>query len=168
MSFAKKAYAYFDGLPPWAKGVTAVGLLAVSYFAAKGIIDRVKANAQNKNYRESVKNAQQDLSQLLKSGAKLSYSQSVYNGYVSTLKSAFDGWGTSTSHIYSVMNMMKNNADVLQLIIAYGIQTIKGGWMQSDYTSDLPGALAEECDSIEMWGINKILRDNGVTYQFAG
>lgn len=163
---AFQPYKYFKDLPPWAKGVVVVGGGVALYFASKGIIDRIKANAQNKNYRQSVDNARKDLDALLKSGMKLSYSQSVYDGYVSTLLAAFNGWGTSTYHTFGVFAKMKNNADVLKLIATYGIQTIKGGWMQSDYTSDLPGAISEEMDWIEIRALNKIMKDNGVSYQF--
>jgi hypothetical protein len=63
---------------------------------------------------------------------------------------------------------MKNRADVLQLIVSYGIQTIQGGWLQEDIKTDLPGAIAEEMDSIEIWALNKILKNNNVDYQFGG
>jgi hypothetical protein len=168
MSILKTSYKFWDGLPIWAKGALAVGGGVAIYFTAKSIIDRIKQDAQSKNYRTSVANAKQDLESLLRSGVKLSYSSSQYNGYVSTLIAAFSGWGTNTYQIYGVFDKMKNRADVLQLIVSYGIQTIQGGWLQEDIKTDLPGAIAEEMDSIEIWALNKILKNNNVDYQFGG
>lgn len=168
MSVVKKSYEFFHELPVWAKGVLAVGGAAAIYFAARGIINRIKQDAQNKNYRTSVANAKKDLETLLRAGVKLTYQPSQYNGYVSTLLSAFNGWGTRNYQVYGVFDKMKNKADVLQLIIAYDIQTIKGTWPQTDFKSDLPGAIADEMDSIEIWSLNKILKNNGVDYQFGG
>lgn len=171
MSVVKNSYQFYKELPTWAKGVIAVGGLAILYFAGKSIFDRIKKDASTKDAQQVVADSKKDLQTLLNSGMKLSYPVSNYSVFSSTLITAFNGYGTAETLIYGVFQAMKNEADVLQLIISFGLRTIKGGcflgFCQDDvYKIDLPGAIANEMLKPEKDKINGILKNNNVDYQF--
>jgi hypothetical protein len=171
MSVVKNSYQFYTELPTWAKGVIAVGGLAILYFAGKSVFDRIKKDAATKDSQQVVTDSKRDLQMLLNSGMKLSYPVSNYAVFSSTLIAAFNGYGTAETMVYSVFNSMKNEADVLQLIISFGLRTIKGGcflgFCQDDvYKIDLPGAIANEMLQSEKDEINTILKKNNVDYQF--
>lgn len=164
-------YQFFKELPPWAKGVVVVGGLAVIYFAGKSIFDRIKKDAESKNSKQVVTDSKKDLQSLLNKGIRLSYPVSTYTALASSLNVAFNGFGTAETQVYAIMGQMKNEADILQLIVSFDLRTIKGGSLfgisQADtYKIDLPGAIHDEMLVEEIQHINQILKNNNVDYQF--
>jgi predicted GNAT family N-acyltransferase len=67
---ANKAFSYYKELPAWAKGVVVVGGLAVTYIFVSQIISRIKKQASDKENRQAVESAKDDLQDLSKRGVK--------------------------------------------------------------------------------------------------
>ena len=82
-----------------------------------------------------------------------------------SLFDAFDGYGTDNTAVYDTFGKLKNEADMLYLIKAYGIRTIssgRGNFFVKDYTGDLFGSIKSEMDTSEIATINQILTNKGI------
>jgi hypothetical protein len=100
---------------------------------------------------------------LRKLGQTPSYSDTSYVGFADKINSAgVTGFGTDENAIYDVFQQMKNDADVLKLIAAFGNRRIEFSlaW------AGLSGWLRSELDAREIAKINAILAGKGITYRF--
>lgn len=164
----EKALDFYNGLPAWAKGVLVVGTGVVIYFAAKGIIQRIKKDATSRDSNKAVSDAATDLNRLLSAGQKLTYSQSQYDSFAQKIFSAVNGYGTAETQIYDVFNQMKNKVDVLKLIVTFGVRTVPSGqWNpEPDATGDLSFILVDELLQSELDAVNQILKNKNIDYKF--
>ncbi len=99
--------------------------------------------------------ANKDLKEEISSGGKLSFSGSEYSNMADSLHGAMKGLGTNTDTVYSVFYKLNTKADVLQLIVSFGV---RGGenlsqWMNGEY-------------KIKVSTINSILASKGIDYTF--
>jgi len=121
-------------------------IIVVLYFGTKKIITLIKgAQLSEKS----------ELQQLINSGQTLSYTESQYKTYANKLYVAMKGLGTDTTAIYAVFNAMRNTADVMKLVTAFGVRD------EEDLSEWMAG---EKFLDIEI--INKTLRAKGIEYQF--
>lgn len=184
-----KAYEVWTGLPTWAKGVIAVGGIAVTYFAVRGIWKRIKLNAELEKARKTQQEFKNDLNNLARNGIKPSYAKSQYNAWADSIQkqfsgcdwnnNAFDmsdplfGWAGSFSGsgkvLVKILENLKNDADFAALNEAYGIRTYDqcGIWpFATDFTGNLFQAVIDELDNGEINAINKRLAKKGIKYKF--
>lgn len=155
----------FTGLPLWAKGVLALLIVVVIIYIAiqaknivKGISDKIaekKAEAETKS----------ELKDYAKQGIKPSYPDSQFKAWSHKLQAAMDGFGTDEEAIYDVFRLMKNDADVLKLIDAYGTRTFPGMW-GGEVSFTLSSALQSELTRPEITKLNGILETAGIAYRF--
>ncbi len=110
-------------------------------------------------------NYQQDAAAQQAAGIKLTYPKSQYSIFADTLEEAFEYMGTDQEAIESVFSKMMNDADVTELIKAYGVRANSFiGWA-NDYT--LPQLITSELQRGEIQTyINKPLEKNGVNFRF--
>lgn len=155
----------FTGLPLWAKGVLAlliVGIIIYIAIQAKNIIKSVSDKIAEKKSEAATKS---ELKDYAKQGIKPSYMDSQYKGWANKIGAAMDGFGTDEDAIYDVFRLMKNDADVLKLIEAYGTRTFPGMFMgETSFT--LSSALQDELNRSELNKLNGILRNAGISYTF--
>ena len=83
----------------------------------------------------------------------LSYEDSQYMSFASSLKSAFYGPGTTEETVFRVLRQLNTKDDWNKLVSVYG--TDKDGY-------DLPGRLSYELNNREMERVNEILNKIGV------
>lgn len=121
-----------------------------------------------KDGSDTVANAKDELAQLSESGTSPNYSSSQFAGWSDSLQEAMEGVGTDEEVILNVFKYMKNKADVLALIKAFGIR---------DYTDDkfiiwnvkpfnLNQWLANELSVSNLADLNSLLKKEGINYTF--
>ena len=94
---------------------------------------------------------------------KLSYRSSQYKAFATALHNAFvETVGTDEDAIYSVMNKMKNECDLLQVIAEFGVRRQEWGFEKLN----LPQFINDEMSTKELQTVNSILRRKGITYRF--
>lgn len=186
-----KALEVWNGLPPWAKGVVAVGGLAVVYFAGRPIYQAIKRKIESANARKTKVEFTDDLRRLANQGIRPTFLQSQYLGWADQIQNQFSGcdfqqnvfdmsdpllwWAGSYSGsgklIVGIVKSLRNDADFAALVIAYGVRTypqcgsIFGFNLFDDVTGNLFGAIIDELDQGERDGINKYLESKGITYR---
>jgi hypothetical protein len=163
----KGLYKYYEGLPPWGKGVFVVGVGLGAYLLFKVVSDKAKQASAIRDAKKTLQDVNNDLRNLQNQGVRPSYSESQYKIYADGLFTCFDGWGTCAGYMVT-FQQMNNDADVLKLIQAYGVRTIPSGKFNPipDFTGTLPQALRDELQTIHIMGINNILKNKGIKYQF--
>ena len=175
MNIFKATYDGFRGLPGWAQGVIAVGTGVIGYFAVRGVINRIKSQAQVAKEKESLDQVKKDLKNLTNSGVRKSYPDSQYKQWADSLEKQFAGCDTSSlfsvdvpliggysgsgTKLYNILNQMKNDADMLALVDAYGLRTYDqcGIWSGDFGPATLSQAVADELENDEIDGINAML-----------
>jgi hypothetical protein len=176
---ANKVYQYYTELPPWAKGVAVVGLLAVTYFTGHSIYKGIQTAINNKKANIAVDEAKTEITSLSKAGTNPSYPDSQYALWADKIKAQFDGcdWSVgagglvltaSGQTLFDIVLQLKNNADYLKLITAFGTRTYAEcmSWLTKDFSGTLTAAVADELSTSEISKINAALSSRGITYQF--
>jgi hypothetical protein len=184
----QKVISLYKELPPWARGVIAVGGLAVVYFTARAIINKIKENQSLKDAKKTQQEFQDDLSDLKKRGVNPTFPASQYQGWADQIEKQFSGcdfqqnvfdmsdplffWaGTysgSGKNLVSILKNFKNDADFASLVTAYKVRTYDqcGTWpFAGDFTGNLFAAISDELDQGEKDGINSMLAKQGITYR---
>lgn len=158
----------FEGLPTWAKGVIAVAgtgvVVIVGYLIYSSVSTRLKHAG---DYKEQ-KDVKDDLKDLESQNIKPSFTDSQYSTWASKLFSAFDGYQSDESAVYNVFSNMKNNADVLKLINAYGVREISSGKLnpEPNFKGTLSGAITAELDAEEVRALNLLLANKKIGIKF--
>lgn len=166
----------FKNIPWWAWLI----ILAVIIYGVYRLIKYLTVTLpQSKNYTATVTNANTELNNLASQGISPSLPQANYNGMANALQTTFTGCGIDWNGvIVPTFQQMKNDADVYALISNYGVRTFdECGW--GSFTGDLASALAYKLsfttldfnpsdlfNDRSVAGVNKILKQNGLTYQF--
>jgi hypothetical protein len=158
----------FNNLPPWAKGGIAVlgslTVVAIGYAIYSGVKGRIK---QAGDYKEQ--NAvKDDIKDLAAQNIKPSFTDSQYAAWANQILAAFNGYQSDESAVYRIFVNMKNDADVLKLINAYGIREISSGTgnPQANFKGTLAGAIADEFDTDEVKELNVMLAKRGIKIKF--
>ncbi len=95
--------------------------------------------------------------------SRLSYRESQYKGFATQLHNAFvESVGTDEDAVYSVMNKMKNECDLLETIAQFGVRRQEFGFEKLN----LPQFMHDELDTKEIQTVNSILRRKGISYTF--
>ena len=168
----------YKGLPSWAKGTLAVGGLVIVGFFAYTIYRNAKIKQGEREGRKAAQDAKKELDNLLKQGIIPSFGNSQYEIFFQTLVTSMNSCGTDENSVYSVFNAMKNKADVLKLIEAFGVRYYTpciatdpisyskflfdsksfGGGISDWFTYDLSNS--------ERQNINNILSKKSIDYTF--
>lgn len=160
-----------NDLPGWAKGVIAVtitgGVVIGAIYAAKGLKKLLTSDARHQ--KDEVKETSDDLVTLNSSSAtKQSISKSQAESYANSLQQLMDGYGSDEQQIKDIWYHVKNDADVLAIIKAFGIRTISSGYLnpEPDFKGTLPAALRSELSSYWIDKINEIFKNKKIKYRF--
>lgn len=162
------AESTFTGLPGWAQGVLAVGALGliviIGFTIYKKIQKRIGLAGAFKEKREVT----DKLKELEKENIKPTLSDAEFAAMANQLVAAFDGYGSKVSEVYKNFDKLKNDADVLKLIDAYGIREISSGRFnpEPNYKGTLAGAIAEEMAGQEIAYANSVLKKKGIKITF--
>lgn len=146
------------GLPAWAKGIIAVGVIGGGAY----LIYRVFKKGKDLLKPDEAK---KDVKELEKAGQVASYMDAQYIGFADAIYAARVGnnlFGTDEDAIYAVFERMKNDLDVAKLITAFGTRRLSYSFQEST----LGGFLKDDLDSDEIDFINTMLKKKGISYQF--
>jgi len=179
---SNKALSVWNGLPTWAKGVIAVGGLAITYFGVKGFLNKLKEDAQKQDQIITQENQQNELENLQNNGVSPSFPTSQYKLWADELQAQFDGcdpslsvaWlskyamSTSGARLGNIVLQFKNDADFLALSTAWGSSRTydQCGLWTGNFTGNLSQAVIDELDTYEIKNINTELQKLGITYRF--
>lgn len=97
-------------------------------------------------------------------GQGLSYPLSNYSTYADEIETAMQYMGTYPDVIYGVMEKMKTNGDVLQLIKSFGSRDIYFFGGANNFT--LPQAISDELSEGWITEINELFASKGIAYRF--
>lgn len=146
----------FQGLPSWAKGVIAVGVLGgiaiVGYVIYKKINDAAEAGKEEKATKDVVNANEKELKELEKKGMKPSFPTSSYGAIANLVANLLQGVETSSSEArvaYEVAKSVKNPLDWALLVKAFGMRDVADafslGFSKTKYS--LGDLLKEQLDS---------------------
>jgi len=128
------------------------------YFAVKGfkgLLTKTPEEVAQDNIDQAIVEQQN-------AGISLSYPLAQYNVLADMLEEATDTAFTDEETVYSVFRQLKNNADLLQLVKAYGERRhFEFGIPLGSYT--LPQILVAVLDSGEIQEVRNILVSNGIS-----
>ncbi len=169
MATEKGLYKYYKDLPGWGKGLVVIGTLGAltaAYFAGRGIYNSIKDKIAAGKAGATVKDATTQLVVLATAGVLPSYADTQYKIWADAMDSCYQGWGTCTGD--TIFVNLKNDADILKLIQAFGVRTISSGkWNpEPDFMGDLPGVIRNELSGSDIDSINQSLAEKGITYKF--
>ena len=184
---ANSKMEFWLGLPSWAKGLTVVGGLSLVGWAVIRVYSDVKAKKNNQQANQDAASAVTDIAILHQNGVDPTYVQNDFIGFAQTINQAISGCGNDTNTVMGVFGKMKNTADLLNLISAYGVKELDpcvlnpfdiqtGTWnwigskvgLTSKYSGSLPQALKMAYLSTPetITQINTILSNSNINYQF--
>lgn len=146
------------GLPAWAKGIIAVGVIGGGAYLIYKVFKKGKDILKPDE-------AKKDVKELEKAGQIASYMDAQYIGFADAIYAARAGnniFGTDEDAIYAVFMRMKNDLDIAKLITAFGVRRLSYSFQEST----LGGFLKDDLDSEEIDTINTILKKKGISYQF--
>jgi hypothetical protein len=179
---SNKGLTYWNGLPTWAKGVIAVGGLAIGYFAVKGFLNKLKSDAEKQDAVVTQQTQEQELENLQNNGVQRSFAISQYKQWADEIQNQFDGcdvslsvaWlskymmSTSGAKLGDIIMKFKNDADFLALNTAWGSSRTydQCGFFTGNFTGNLSQAVTDELTLNEIKVINEQLAKQGITYRF--
>lgn len=175
---AENTYRYYKDLPPWAKGVVIVGGFALVGYVVIRAYNSIKASKDKKEALELADDAQNEINQLKAKGIRPTYTQPQYVSFADKIVIALDSCGSDEQSVYNVFNAMKNKADVLNLISAFGVKYYQpcAATNPISYTRYLVDSktfggnlsvwLSFDLTRSEISKINKILEDKKIDYKF--
>jgi hypothetical protein len=162
-------------LPPWGQAVVVIGVGVagwVVYSRVRGSITRAR---QLRESRQTLQSVSKDLAALAKAGVRPSYPEAQYKIWADALFACYAGWGTCgdvsallTGTDADIFVSMKNDADVLKLITAFGIRKIPSGRFNPmpDFEGSLPAVIRDENSTNYINGINRRFEKVGIKYRF--
>lgn len=169
---------FYNDLPNWAKGVIAVGGVAIIGIFGFKIYQDIKRKKDLKQAGQSADEANTELQNLNKQGIKPTITTTQATNFASSLVQAMNGCGTDENMINSVFSKMKNDADVYLLIKQFGVRYYtpcpasnpvsytKYLFDDKAFGGDLASWLSYDLTSSEISKINSILSNNKIKYQF--
>lgn len=146
------------GLPPWAKGVIAIGLLGGVGYA----IYRLSKSGKK---LLTIDEAKQDVKELQQAGVKQSYMDAAYIGFADAIYAARSGnnvFGTVEDTIYNTFRKMNNDLDIAKLTKAFGSRRLSYSLQEGT----LGGFINDEFDAEEIDTLNAILASKKISYRF--
>jgi hypothetical protein len=146
------------GLPAWAKGIIAVGVVGGIGFAIYKLTQKGGALLKPDE-------AKKDVKKLEEIGQQPTYMEAQYVGFADAIYAARgcnNVFGTNEDAIYNVFRKMVNDLDVAKLIEKYGKRRLCFSFTEGN----LGGFLNDDLNQKEIAIINNILKSKGIKYQF--
>ena len=169
---------YYKDLPPKTKGYISLAVVAGIGLVGYSIYRGIKRAKELREANKPAEEAQQDLSDLAAQGVYPTLTGSELQVLCDALVQAMDGCGTDENLVYNVFRHLRNDADVLKLIVAFGVRYYQpcmwtspisyAIWQVNEkaYGGNLATWLNYDLSSGEINTINRILKDTGINFQF--
>lgn len=163
----------FQGLPQWAQGVISVAVVGGLGFIGYKIYSAIKQAKELESATAENKESNLEAQKLIKKGVKPSLNPTQLASTVNGIKLAFlDYDPLIRSHVqpfYREMVKVNNDLDMLNLIRAYGNQTIDFPFTRftvSDFTGNLTQSAKNFLNNKEIAAANNSLARRGIKYRF--
>jgi hypothetical protein len=163
----------FQGLPQWAQGVISVAVVGGLGFIGYKIYSAVKQAKELESATAENKESNLEAQKLIKKGVKPSLNPTQLASTVNGIKLAFSDYDAiMRSHVqpfYREMVKVNNDLDMLNLIRAYGNQTIDFPFTKftvSDFTGNLTQSAKNFLNNKEIAAANNSLARRGIKYRF--
>lgn len=175
---ANKVKNFYNELPPWGKGVVATGGVLLVLYIVYNTYRKVKSASDVRDAGQVADAAKKELLALQSKGIRPSYSATQYESFALKLAEAMNGCGTTESSLTQVFSAMKNKADVLALISAFGVRFYQpcaatqpisyARYIFDDklFGGNLQTWLEYDLSSGEIKKINKLLSEKSIDFQF--
>jgi hypothetical protein len=162
----------FQGLPAWSQGIISIAIVGgVGFIAYKLYKTYQEAKALESSTEENKATAD-EAKNLLKAGVKPTLTKSQLTNTVNGIKEAFKDYNAVTrSHVqpfYRELVKVNNNIDMLNLLTAYGTQTIDLPFTtvgKNDYQGTLTTTAKYFLNTDEVKAANNILARKGIKYR---
>lgn len=142
--------------------VGTIGILIAVFVLPKIFKGKGKPSGEEvKDQEESSKAADTDLNELRKKGIYPTYTKTELTAKAETLFVAMNGCSTDNSTILRVFASLKNEADVVALIDAYGKRTLTCAGVLGYGLGTLAEHLSYECDEPTKKALNDAARFKG-------
>ncbi len=179
MASENQVYKFYTELPTYAKGVIAIGTLALLAMFGINVMNRIKKDAKDKQSQKAIKSAEDELTAAMKGGMKPTFAPSQYIAWGEQIKTQFAGCDFSSTYysasllfasdsfifLAKIIKQLKNNADWLSLVKYSGVLTYdQCGIGNGDMSGDLYTCIADELNTVETQELNKLLASKGITY----
>lgn len=160
--------SFIGSLPPWAKGVLAVSVIAGVGFTVYAIHRYIKNHKNLEGAQHEVDATTQTTQTLTQSGQKPTLDALKLATISNQLFTAMDGYGTDVNGVYAGFANVNNDLDVVNLIKAYGIRELSTGSLNPspNLKGTLSQALTDELSASEMIALNNMLAKKGIKYRF--
>jgi hypothetical protein len=169
---------YYKDQPPWAKGVINVVVVGGAALAIYSIVSSNKKKQDIADANKPSEAAALDLKALAAKGIKPTMYDSQYYVLSDGLVQAMTGCGTDEGMVYNIFSQLRNDADILKLVIAFGVRFYQpcvwtspisyAIWQVNDkaYGGNLATWLSYDLTDSEVSKVNSIMTANGLSYQF--
>lgn len=169
---------YYKDQPAWAKGAINVLVVGGLAYTAYTIYQNNKKKKDINQANTQANQAAEELKKLATKGIHPSYYDSQYEGLSQALVQAMTGCGTDKDMVFNVFRQMKNDADILRLVNAFGVRFYQpcawtspisySIWLVNDqaYGGGIATWLDYDLSAGDIRKINTILSDAGINYQF--
>jgi hypothetical protein len=150
-----------DGLSKVFKGAAILGGVYIAY----QLLDKFVLSREDDITKKDVN---KDLTALGKAGITKSYKDSQYEIWASQLYGAINTivFGIDEDAIIRILGYMKNDADILQLIKAFGTRELEGGLFRNKGNGTLPELVAFALNEDEIKVVNLDFQRKRITYRF--
>tara|TARA_R110000851_G_scaffold258920_1_gene411403 strand:- start:4 stop:489 length:486 start_codon:yes stop_codon:yes gene_type:complete len=146
--------------------IAGVGLGAFLLFKKGGIVSSILNTFKGKTSVEVAEETKKELIKLESQGTRKSFGASQYTMWADQIYAAIITSNpfnpTDEDTIYRIFGLMKNIADVVALIQAFGVRRIEYSTRGGGLGVQLQGDLRDS----EILKINKILSDKNINYRF--
>ncbi len=153
-------------IPGWQKGIIIIGGGAVTAFTVWQIIGAVQAANERRNSGKTIKQVEQELTDVLKV-QKPNYPDSVYMSWANQIQKYVNGCDAYVHDpsIFLIIKNVRNTADWLKLVKAFGVRKIEGCGFSDDYEAELPLVIQKETMPYIHEGINNYFKSGSIAYK---
>ena len=180
----ERLYAWFNGLPKWARGTMVVGVSGITIYTIYSLVKAAKDRKQKQLAQAQLVQFVDDMDRLARQGVFPSFQESQYHIWTNAIVEQFAGcdpsftncpdmlrsigYSKSGQTVFNIISGFQNDADFLALQAAWGIRTYDDcGWFTGNVTDvTLSAAISSELTNCEKEGLNKTLKNKGISYTF--
>ena len=164
---ANKVYSYYKDLPSWAKGIVVVGGMFATYIFVSQTMKRIRKTMDNKQNKQALESANDDLQDLIKRGIKPTLTKAQTDAMADAILNQYknaDLLLQSFPVTEREFNKLKNDADYLLLKKSWDIRTYPDAFLGSVSNVTLEAAIQNELFNSSISKLNTILSKKGIKY----
>lgn len=140
-----------------------VMLLIIMFLYIKKKLQESREEDKNNEYLRQIDASINDSDLRFSDVEYQTMADSLYS-YLSDTRAGYAG--VDEDGVYSIMERLRTDDDVMKLIKTFGSKEIRKRWQTKSHIYTLPGAISALMSQKERNKINDILENNGIKFQF--